>query len=267
MSEYDSESDLEPPYLLAAGLNTYQDLPGMKRTIASIIEHVDKIFVVDGRYPDWGAADDPQFSTDGTQEFCESHPLASKKIEYHQLFAEQKAKRSRYLELAKAYRFLLVIDSDDYILSDSNWSKFLETLRTSDRFKDGVRKRCQYVHNMTYVVEPGKTNTFGKLIYRPGELRYTSHWYLIRKADGKRAWYQNMGDRDVVEGIVMSGNDNMRPNLQQRFEQDIDYQWALELKEGAITAQQYSDPQLKARFRDHNIHEMSVWGRELNKES
>lgn len=243
--------------LLCAGINTYQDFRGLERCVASIINHIDKIFVIDGRYPSWGGQDLPEYSTDETPIFCNA---LAPKVEYHQLFAEQPAKRSRYLELAKDYTFLLVIDADDYVTKENtNWEIFRNELLYSTRFDHAIKTNNQYAHNILYMAEPRKLNAFGRLIYRPSELYYKSHWRLCRVSDHVETRYQNMGDRDVVRGIMISGDDNKRLDPWDRLKMDVDYQWHLEYVEGDLTLEQYNDPNLKQKFLQHNIHEMQVW--------
>lgn len=250
--------------LLCAGLNTYQDFRGLERCVASIINDIDKIFVIDGRYPSWGSTDLPEYSTDETPIFCRS---LAPKVEYHQLFAEQIAKRSRYLELAKDYKFLLVIDADDYVMKQgTDWDLFRNELQTNTRFDHAIKTNNQHAHNILYIHEPGKLTSFGKLIYRPSELYYKSHWRLCRVSDDVETKYQNMGDRDVVQGMLMSGDDNKRLDFSTRLHADADYQWRLEYLEGDLTLEQYNDPELKEKFLQHQIHEMRIWQKQEEQE-
>jgi hypothetical protein len=243
--------------LLCAGLNTYQDFRGLERCVASIINHVDKIFVIDGRYPSWGSADLPEYSTDETAIFCGA---LAPKVQYHKLFAEQIVKRSRYLELAKGYQFLLVIDADDYVVKEkTDWDMFKNQLQDYSRFEHALKASNQYAHNILYEYEPDKLTSFGKLFYKPSELYYKSHWRICRVADNVETRYQDMGDPNVVQGMIMSGDDNKRLDPLVRLEADVNYQWRLEYLEGDLTLEQYNDPTLKQKFLQHQIHEMQIW--------
>ena len=244
--------------LLCAGLNTYQDFRGLERCVSSIIKHIDKIFVIDGRYPSWGSPDLPEYSTDETMIFCNA---LAPQVEYHKLFAEQTVKRSRYMELAKDYKFLLVIDADDYVMKEkTDWAMFKNQLQNDgSRFDHALKANSQHAHNILYMHEPGKLTSFGKLIYKPSELYYKSHWRLCRVTDNVETRYQNMGDPNVVQGMIMSGDDNKRLDFATRLEADVEYQWRLEYLEGDLTEEQYNDPTLKQKFLQNQIHEMQIW--------
>lgn len=245
---------------LTAGVNTYQDAKGLDRLLKTIAPHMDRIFVVDGKYPQWGKPDDPPYSTDDTIAVCQQYP----NVEYFMLSAPQYAKRSKYLELAEGYDFLLVIDCDEFIIEKgphkADWHKFRNTLDTHPRFEERLTRKNGYVHNIAFLVEPpNRLNYFGKLIYKPSELYYKDHWRLYRKSDDAFQWYQNQGDPDCVHGIVMTGNENARSDQPNRLQMDVDYQWDLELQEGAITEEQYNNLELKRKFLEHQIHEMRIW--------
>lgn len=244
---------------LSAGIIVYNDAPGLDRCLGTIYNHIDRIFVIDGRYPDWGGADDPKFSTDDPESVCKKY---GNHVEYHQLYAPQKDKRSRYLELAKDYPFLLVIDADEYVITKgpyaADWTAFRNTLQTSDRFDWMVQQRNQYVHNIPYLFEPHNLGYLGILIYRPSELYYTSHWRLSNHATHEPQRYPNMNDkRAAVMGITKMTDENLRPP--NRYQIDWDYQWELEYKEGDLTREQFLDPIHKQKFITHQIHEIEIW--------
>lgn len=254
--------------LLCAGINTYQDRDGLERCIRSLVGGVDKVIVVDGRYPSWGKETDPEYSTDGTEELCKDKQQLNKlvPIEYVQLFEEQPAKRSKYLELAADCDFLLVIDCDEFIVTSglerADWSEFRKNLQTLPRFEERLKDNIQHVHNIAFMTEPRRLMTFGRLIYRPSELYYSSHWRLNRRSNGVETRYQRMNSRDIVRGITMTYDELMRPS--ERLEVDVDYQWYLEYKEGDLTWKDYNDPELKKKFLEHNIHEVEVWQNEAH---
>lgn len=242
--------------LLAAGIIVYNDAAGLDRCLKTIHENVDRIFVIDGRYPDWGKADDPKFSTDDPQSVCRKY---GSHVEYHQLYAPQKDKRTRYLELAKDCSFLLVIDADEFVIN-ADWSTFRNELETSDRFDQAVIERDQYVHNIPYLFEPNRIGYLGILIYKPSELYYVSHWRLFKRATNTSQQYPRMHDRNhAIMGITKATDENLRPI--SRHQIDWDYQWTLEYKEGDLTREQFLNPVLKRRFIQHQIHEVDIWRR------
>lgn len=251
---------------LAVGINTYNDGPGLERCIRSLEDGVDKVIVVDGKYPGYGKETDPKFSTDNTKQICKQ--LADQKIvpeiQYVELFADQPVKRSKYLELANDCDFLLVVDSDEYIirkgLEAANFESFRQILETSSTFELRLKDRLQYVHNIEVRTEPRKTLMLGKLIYRPSELYYSNHWRLNRRSDKREQRYPPMNAvNHLVRGIVMAYDERMRPP--ERMQVDVDYQWELVYKEGDtnMTREQFNNAELKQKFMEHNIHEARVW--------
>lgn len=246
---------------IAAGIITYQDRDGLERCIRSLIPGVDKVIVVDGRYPSWGKETDPEYSTDGSEELCTKQLNKLVPIQYVKLFAEQTVKRSKYLELAEDCDFLIVIDCDEFIISGgleaADWSLFRHNLETLPRFETRLRENMQYAHNVQFRSEPTTLLTLGRLIYHPSELYYSNHWRLNRRSDGREQQYQSMNTRDIVRGITITCDEVMRSS--DRIQTDVDYQWALEYQEGDLTWEQYNDPVRKQKFLEHNIHEAEVW--------
>lgn len=250
---------------LAVGIITYNDAPSLRRCIDSVIDNVDKIFVVDGRYPDYDDGTENKFSTDGTQEVCKKF---GRKVEYHQLFAEQHIKRSRYLDLAKQYDFLLVLDAEDYVIGSNDehfpeeqrarWHLFRWILDTHPLFHDHLLKYHRHAHNVPLLLSPTELTQMGRLIYRPYELYYSNHWKLMRKVNGQMQKYQETGEpNNIHDAITIAYDDNLRTD--SRLEQDIDYQWMLYYKEGTITEEMFHDPVRKGRFAAHLEHEVNLW--------
>jgi hypothetical protein len=232
---------------IAAGINTFNDCKSLARTIESIVEHVDRIYVIDGRYPDYKSSKngEDKYSTDGTVELVES---ISKCI-YIPLFAEQKHKRTRYLKICE-YDFLLVIDADEY-LESSSWPTFQDQLaRYILAFPDRHR---YYQYQIDYQAEPNKNIKLPRLIYKPNQLMYVNHWTLIADPPDNR----QMVSSTTIDGITIRTDDLLRPYT--RLQYDIDYQWQLFRKEGVITEKVFNDVECKQNFANHIIWEVNVW--------
>lgn len=254
---------------LAAGINVYNDTPGLKRCVDSLREGVDLIIVVDGKYDSWGKPDDNPFSTDGFEYFLDE--CEKDKINLVTVFAgnePQHKKRTAYLEQAGKYNctHLLVIDADEYVQEhNANWPLFRDQLDNHPRFEQGLQGNTMYSHNISYQAQPNNHLSLARLIYKPGELEYRSHWLLFRKSDGSPTAYQIVGSTDTVKGITIATDDLTRPI--ERLQQDISYQWLLFLKEGEITEEQYKDPVARKIFADHIIYEMEIWKQAKEKQN
>lgn len=252
---------------LAVGINVYQDTPGLKRCIDSLYEHVDLVVVVDGKYPDWGSPDDPILSNDGIATMLASYDVGkgrghSKKISLQEMpNTPQHIKRSKYLQIAgqEHCSHLLVIDADEFVRSDSDWKLFRYELDNHPRFEQGLQGNTQYSHNIAYQAQPNNRITLARLIYKPGELEYRSHWLLYRIRDGSPTAYQNVGDQFIVQGITITTDEGSMIRSPSRIQSDIDYQWMLFLKEEHITYDEYINPEAKKKFADHIIWEVEQW--------
>lgn len=237
---------------VAAGINVYNDCNSLKRTLQTTVEYFDRIYVVDGRYPDYSKPTDSKYSTDGTKELVQSYD----NCKYIQMFAEQKDKRTRYLKECE-HDFLVVIDADEYMIVNS-WSTFQDQLQRNILNMPARARFYQYQIN--YQSEPDKFIALGRLIYNPNNLIYVNHWTLLADPiiDSKAVMSALM-----IEGITICTDDLLRPST--RLQTDIDYQWDLFLKEKVITEKIYNDIECKANFAKHIIWEVEVWKNKVDK--
>lgn len=234
--------------------------------LRSLAGGIDKPIVIDGRYPSFGKSTDPEYSTDNTYDVIkrirdDEHLFPE--LVYEKLYAEQPTKRTRYLELADDCEFLLIIDCDEVVITEgieaADWPSFKEKLATSSRFEYKLRENRQYVHNIEVRITPTELHRYGKLFYKPSEMHYTSHWRLARNSDGATIRYPGQDSiPNTVTGIVMAYlGESLRPK--ERMQQDLDYQWELEYREGDHTEAEFLNPKLKEEFLKHLIHETRVW--------
>ena len=240
---------------LAVGINTYQDRKGIQRTIESLYDNVDFIIVVDGRYPSWGTDQDPQFSIDGTKEYCSSLD----KVKYYEMFADQTEKRTKYMKLSKRYDcdLLLVVDSDDYVHQSTDWNTFKEYANNVEYFRENKRERGQQIYNVEFIMTPTKRQYIGRLFYNPFELRYISHWKVVNITRNNNEVRYPRASLMNVPGLVMTSNDITRPKT--RIPIDIEYQWNLLYKEGSINKERYTSPNMKRKFEQEIWNEAIVW--------
>lgn len=98
---------------LVCTIITFNDFPLIQQTVESVINKVDRIICVDGRYADFPGSED--FSTDGTLEYLKSID----KVELVQLAnVDEITKRNTYLEGLKDGDTVLNLDSDEVLIGD-----------------------------------------------------------------------------------------------------------------------------------------------------
>jgi hypothetical protein len=123
---------------VAVGCCVFQDVQGVLRLIESCWKKVDYIFLIDGKYKFYDA--DFPLSTDNLDYETENYPNVL--IEYAPDLLEHE-KRNKYLELCKEFKidFLLIVDSDEYFIDDSDWEQFRKEL---PMIKDSVTNIKSY---------------------------------------------------------------------------------------------------------------------------
>jgi glycosyltransferase involved in cell wall biosynthesis len=236
---------------LAAGIICYNDAKGLKRLLDSIHEHVDYAFVIDGKYKDYIGSTD--YSTDGSDFIAHSYP----NVVFEKCADHQEVKRTKYLDIAGVANcdFLLVLDCDEYVTGD--WKKFKDNLNDIKKFEERLTV-YQACWNISYQYEPNRKGCLPRLIYKPYRFRYITHYYMVDKTEGWNVSMPLADDKnDMIEGITIGNDDNLRDR--SRLDNDVEYQWYLFYKEGAIDTEQYFDKELKKKFADHIAYEYEVW--------
>jgi len=164
------------------GISGFQCIHELPRLMASLPKEVLKIYV-DGRYAlfDWPS----DHSTDGTLAYMRDQPNTL--IAVYSGF--QPDKRQKYLDLAgfKNKKFLIVIDTDEYILEEyCDWDKFLKQLtRVSEKHPD------EQIFNMKVFLDKNwtrawnvgvKRNRFRKYVRihkNPGQQKYVGECHYM----------------------------------------------------------------------------------------
>lgn len=149
------------PSRIVACLNVWNDVNALRRTMATWIQSVDHIIVVDGAYK----GTDEGLSTDGTREFLSEFPDVTL-IDAYGL--SQCEKRTRYLRAAQEGDYLFIIDADESVTN----APALRSLPVCDI--GWVR-----VHSDLYTREYGQPRV---IRWRPGlsyDLRH--HWIFADK--------------------------------------------------------------------------------------
>lgn len=98
---------------LVCTIITFNDFPLIQQTIESVINKVDHVIAVDGRYKDFPGSED--FSTDGTLEYLKSID----KVELMYLAGvDEIEKRNTYLEGLNDGDTVLNLDADEVLIGD-----------------------------------------------------------------------------------------------------------------------------------------------------
>jgi hypothetical protein len=203
---------------LAAGIIFFNDCSSLKRCFDSLVKGVDIIFAIDGKFPNFPA--DSDLSTDGSRETAESYP----KCKLIDLSRSEFEKRAKYLEYCSIYQVdvLLIIDSDEFVLNNSDWKMFRDNL---NKIIVGRDKSAQNIYAIK-VQTVGKSHEFlayPRIWYKPAEMEYYGgrHYYFRNKDPLiKNAPHQADHSLNVIKGIELGHDHYLRSeyHMQSRFE-------------------------------------------------
>jgi hypothetical protein len=211
--------------ILVAGLSYYNDLESMKRTIESLLDNVDYIICVDGRYSLRVGED---YSTDGSTEYLES---LGEKVIVKKFVGYEPDKRNVYMEEASRLHAdaLIGIDTDEYM--DGDWDKFKKDI------EDNLHQEYNFLGFTLYITKDNPTPA-PRVFLRPDEIRfYKAHNYVIIKNDK----VSHISVKNSIEGMVMHQDDDLR-NLEW-LEKTQNYQQRLVLYEKQFRAEFFETQQ------------------------
>ena len=143
---------------IAIGYCYYNDLKSIQRGLPTLVNEVDLIFAVDGKF---SLRDGPDYSTDGSTEFLESFP----NVIIEKFVGMEHDKRQRYVELAVKYDIdvLIIIDSDEYV-SEADWKTFKQNLEKILDSEDNI-------HGVNFFTD-GNITQYPRIWIRPHQIRY-----------------------------------------------------------------------------------------------
>ena len=143
---------------IAIGYCYYNDLKSIQRGLPTLVNEVDLIFAVDGKF---SLRDGPDYSTDGSTEFLESFP----NVIIEKFVGMEHDKRQRYVELAVKYDIdvLIIIDSDEYV-SEADWKTFKQNLEKILDSEDNI-------HGVNFFTDNNITQ-YPRIWIRPHQIRY-----------------------------------------------------------------------------------------------
>ena len=204
---------------LAAGICFYEkSLETVKRCIESIKDNVDYIFAIDGRFTD----------ENGKALFPDAEPLSPKYVRDYLLTipnlilvsypATEIQKRQRYLDMCKQFEcdYLLIIDTDEFLLPESDWNQFIANLSKCNDEINIYSIKCKYGYP-----EHNDTSNSPRLWYKPYDMEYhVAHCLFKNKVTGKIQKSSSSGP--LIEGLMLAGDDSLRDRTYQI--QSFEYQ-------------------------------------------
>jgi hypothetical protein len=216
---------------IAAGIVFFDDEKGLQRCLNSISNYMDIIIAIDGRFKHF--EDDHDISIDNSRKVVESFPNASYYC-YPKL--TEIDKRNKYLEIAgsKNIDFLLVIDSDEYVVIDKteyfrNLGKIKE-YKTSP-YADGDDKTGNDTPDVygitifeTHFEKPDyiRERYIERVFYKPAKLRYQSIHCNLIDLDNPARNFTTRKYTSEINGITLYNDDDLRDS--RYLERSINYQ-------------------------------------------
>jgi hypothetical protein len=194
-----------PKPKLAAGIVTYSDAKGLDRLLSTLADNVDLSIIIHGPFPNF--KQDPN-STKETAEVCSNYRNANANIRFIDIpFAwPEIARRQGYLDCSDGYDFCLVIDSDEYISEDADWSLFRQNLERLIKYHPHSR---WYLYDIMFKGPPHHAWPRPRLFYKPSQIIYDKlhvQWIL---PNGKTI--RNESDsRQIIDGITIEYDNEKR---------------------------------------------------------
>lgn len=216
---------------IAAGIIFFNDCLSLKRCFNSLNNNVDMIFAIDGKFSKFPSEN--IMSTDGSRELTNLWPhciltdVSGSEIE----------KRSKYIDLSAKYSIdvLIIIDSDEYILEDSNWEIFRSNLNKIIFDRDKCTHNVYAINLQTL----GKGNEFlayPRIWYKPEEMEYygNKHYFYRNRILNKQN-VPHIGDHspNLIQGIKL-GHDHLLRS-EDHMKNRLIYQTWLENFEKSLT--------------------------------
>ena len=194
--------------MLIATIITYNDYPLIKTCIESIIDKVDRIICIDGRYTDFPEVD-LDYSTDGTLEYLKSID----KVELMFRKGDEVSKRNFYLMQVSNGDTILNLDADEVLIGsipkletdfgiiEINDGVSNNRQKRATRFfeyKDGMEyKNCHYMLHYQDQEMNGLKRVFKPFTFIEIKDFYIQHNYHLRP--GPRQYYKNIYYKQLIQ--------------------------------------------------------------------
>ncbi len=175
---------------IAGGLIFFDDCKSLERCLPSLI-NIDTVFCIDGRFAMYDCTTNSDLSTDGSRELVLSYPNTVL-VDYPGV--SEVDKRNKYLQLAKNYDWLLIIDSDEYVIEFDRLQ--LAEIKEGNIF-------CINFNNL------GHPTIAPRLWRKPYEMEYLEAHNIFRKR-GTGQIQRSTAGGPIIEGIAMASDDSLR---------------------------------------------------------
>ena len=185
------------------GLCFYNDLNSLRNSLPTYVNHIRKIYAIDGRFADFESDED--YSTEETINYLKQF----KNVEISQFVGTEHDKRQQYVDLAAKNKAdaLLIIDSDELVL-EANWDQF---------YKSAEERIKQYPNDNFFAVDfrytpegfkPEEYSPLPRLWARPNECKYYRAHCIFQGKDG--GIIRSSAFAPKIEGIKFTSGDNFR---------------------------------------------------------
>ena len=200
---------------IGIGLSCYQDFDSLRRMLMSCQQYpIDTIIAVDGRYE--GYPTDQEYSDKDVLDLFDAFQT---KVEVHAYTGNQNAKRQIYFDEAKNLDVIIVMDTDEYFISEkTNWPLFIQDLEQKIKSDALTYKQayCLPVYLLDKGVQKmpeGYYENLPRIFNRPTELRYVDDHFSIRNK--KTGVLMSFEGNSVVSNIAMGHDHNLRTKQYQ----------------------------------------------------
>src|SRR3990167_2825849 len=193
---------------IAIGYCYYNDLKSIQRGLPTLVNEVDLIFAIDGKF---SLRDGPDYSEDGSTEFLESFD----NVIIEKFVGMEHDKRQKYIDLAVKYNVdvLIIIDSDEYV-SAADWPLFRENL-------EKILDSEQNIHGVNFFTDNNITQ-YPRIWIRPHQIKYWNAHCLF-EVNGNVV--RSPKSLKPVLGITLQMDDSMRS--EKYLKDTTDYQYKM----------------------------------------
>src|SRR5262245_5318252 len=207
---------------ICAGICAYSDSLGLARCLESFSGQLEAI-IIHGAYPDYTALDHTSWRE--TSAVCKAYPNI-RLVDVPEPLSEIQ-RRQLYLDNANNYDFLLVIDSDERICDNANWTLFM---RECEELLD--RGPHHYIYDIMFDGHPSQAGPRPRLFREPSKIKYYKkhYWWLL--PNGRVAAGASDSAR-TVDGIKIMWDDSLRTEERKRARDE--YQASLLRDESRFT--------------------------------
>jgi hypothetical protein len=124
----------------------------------------------------------------------------------------QNEKRNRYLEEAKGYDFLLILD-DDEVVSHCNSERFRNSLSHVKQNEDKPG-----IYTVWYIQQNGIPNDLSRILYKPGRFKYVDNHFHFAIDDK----YYGAQGKKPIDGITLTHKKYEDANRLKEFESSME---------------------------------------------